>query len=89
MDLRMSLSLLKGIADRNTGDYALALNKEIAFIDSLLKEHTAVKPKHPCPECGDAMIPLRSINKKLCGKCSEYYDYHLKPGQPKLHQATR
>jgi hypothetical protein len=45
--------------------------------------------KNPCPICNEQLISLRGSNERLCSGCGKYFDFDLKPGQKKLHQATR
>lgn len=43
-----------------------------------------------CPHCGsDAVVTLRSLNKKICSDCKEEYDWNLDPGQKVLLAPSR
>jgi hypothetical protein len=44
-----------------------------------------------CPNsiCNGVLIPLRSINKKICSGCKTYYEFSLKVGQKTLIKHTR
>lgn len=43
-----------------------------------------------CPQCGsDAVVALRSMDKKLCSDCKAEWPWKLDPGQKPLVASSR
>jgi len=42
--------------------------------------------KSPC--CGELLIKYISMNKKVCYKCRQEFDWNLEPGQKPLFQRS-
>lgn len=45
--------------------------------------------KRNCPVCGERMVLLFSLNKKLCCNCKQEYDWELDEGQKPVFGGKR
>jgi len=55
-----------------------------------LRLHFAKPSTKFCPFCGSTVVvPLRSINRKICNCCKQEFEWNLSPGQKPLQGPSR
>ena len=68
----------------------LRLSTIATLVGNWYRLHFAEPSTKFCPRCGSTVVvPLRSINMKICNNCTHEFTWKLDPGQKPLQAPSR